>query len=219
MRKLRSKEVKPADYVRHVTVPGVVEYHKGFGTKARLYAYLCMFAAILLLGALVAVLAFNIDSHVHENYVLLGLVAAALAGVYMLLRYQKILRSGIAPNMVSIDTNNQILTVGTEDDKLVFKFNEVQEILVHSKKFRSRVSSALPTRFSYCIVLWTTDDIYLPLMEPLWEIDAPVRVEHEQIARDIAQEMRDLIRQTMIISKSRHPVPAKKGHVVKHHQV
>lgn len=213
MSKLRSKEVKSADYVRHATVPGVVEYHKGLGTKARLYAYLCILVAILLLGALAAVLAFNIDSHVHENYLLLGLVAATLAGVYMLFRYQKILRGGIEPNIVSIDTNEQILTVGTEDDKLVFKFDEVQEILVHSKKFRSRVSSALPTRFSYCIVLWTTDDIYLPLMEPLWEIDAPVHVEHEQIARDIAQDMRDLIRQTMIISKSRRPVPEKKGRV------
>jgi hypothetical protein len=217
MRKLRSKEVKPADYVRHVTVPGVVEYHKGFGSQARLYAYLCILAAVLLLGALAAVVIFNIDSHLHENYVLLGLVAATLAGVYMLFRYQKILQSGIAPNIVSIDTNKQILTVGTDDDQLLFKFDEIQEILVHSKKFRSRVSSALPTRFSYCIVLWTTDDIYLPLMEPLWEIDAPVRVEHEQIARDIAQEMRDLIRQTMIINKSRRPLPAKKGHVAKHH--
>jgi hypothetical protein len=176
-----------------------------------------MLGSILLLGALAAVLVFNVDSHVYENYVLLGLVAATLAGVFMLYRYQKILRSGIAPNMVSINTNDQILTVGTDDDKLVFKFDEVQEILVHSKKFRSRVSAALPTRFSYCIVLWTTDDIYLPLMEPLWEIDAPVRAEHEQIARDIAQEMRDLIRQTMIISKSRRPVPEKKGRVAQEH--
>ena len=112
--------------------------------------------------------------------------------------------------------HQQILSVGQEAEKLKFKFDEVQEILVHSKKFRGRVSMALPTRFSYCIVLWTTDDIYLPLMEPLWQIDAPVGPEHEQIARDIAQDIRDQIRQTMIISKSRRPLP-EKNKLAQHH--
>ena len=203
MRIMRPKEVKLPDYVRHDTLPGVVEYHKGLGTRARLRANLCMLAAILLLVALVTMLAFNLDSHFNENYFLIGFVVATLVGVYMLYRYQEILRHGIAPNMVSIDTNQQILSVGLEDEKLKFKFDEVQEVLVHSKKFRGRVSMVLPTRFSYSIVLWTTDDIYIPLMEPLWQIDAPVSPEHEQIARDIAQDIRDQIRQTMIISKSR----------------
>ena len=216
MRKLRAKEVKLPDYVRHDTLPGVVEYHKGLGTHARLYANLCIFAAFLLLGALVTVLVFNLDSHFYENYFLLGFVVATLIGVYLLYRYHEILRHGVAPNMVSIDTNQQILSVGQEAEKLKFKFDEVQEILVHSKKFRGRVSMALPTRFSYSIVLWTTDDIYLPLMEPLWQIDAPVGPEHEQIARDIAQDIRDQIRQTMIISKSRRPLP-EKNKLAQHH--
>lgn len=209
MRKFRSEEVKLPDYVRHDTMPGVVEYHKELGTRARLFAILCIASAIVLLLIMLSVVAFNIDSHFYEKYFLLGFMAATIIGVYMLYRYYGILRSGIAPNMVSIDTNQQILSVGLEDDKHQFKFDEVQEILVHSKKFHTRVSTVLPTRFSYSIVLWTTDDIYLPLMEPLWQIDAPVRPEHEQIARDIAQDIRDQIRQTMIISKSRRPQPAK----------
>ena len=217
MRKLRSKEIKPADYVRQDTLPGIVEYHKGLGSRARLMTILCVLAAVVLFASMAAVLALNFDSHVYENYYLLAFALATVVGVYLLYRYQKILRSGISPNMVSIDTGQQILSVGVNEDKLQFKFDEVQEILVHSKKFRTRKSNLLPTPFSYSIVLWTTDDDYIALMEPLWEIDAPVSVEHEQIARDIAQEIRDLIRQTMIVSKSRQREVAPTNRLAQHH--
>lgn len=194
------------DYLRHDTVPGIVEYRKDLGRRARLWANLITVTAIVLPCAMLVILLMNYTSPFEDNYILFGFTIASLAAAYALFRYQQRLRGGIAANLVRIDTNQQLLSVGLNDEQVHFEFNEVQEILLISRKRNTGLGPVVPSRFSYSIDLWTTDDTYYPLMEPLWQIDVPVRVEYEQMARDITQDIRDLIRRSLIITKSQQNI-------------
>lgn len=200
--RLQQKEAVLPDYVRHELTPGVVEYRKDVGTRARHRANLIVLVIVALVVAMAIIIKMNYQAPLSDNYLLFAITLAVVAVAYILFYYQQQLRLGIAANVVNIDTNRQLLSVGIADEQVEFQFEEIQDIIINSKKRSSNPDSVVPTRFSYSIMLWTTDDIYFPLMEPLWQIDVPIRLEYEQIARDMAHDIRDLIRQSLIISKS-----------------
>ena len=200
--RLHSREIVPPDYARCEPASGIIEYRKEVGFRARRRANLFVILAVLLVVVTAVIFRMTYEPPFTENNLLFVLTLITLLAVYILFRYQRHLRGGIAPNIVSIDINQQVLNVGIADEQVQFRFEEVQEVLLNSKKRINNSGSIVPTRFSYSIVLWTTDDVYFPLMEPLWQIDVPIRLEYEQMARDMAHDIRDLIRQSLIISKS-----------------
>lgn len=202
--KIFAKEILSPDYVRYEVAPGLVDYRKDVGVRARFQANLFATLGLVLVAVVVTITYLKYDENIYEQYALLGFIIATFAISYKIYRYQARLRRGIAPNLVSIDSDSQILTAGIGDDKVQFHFDEVQDILVNSKKHYNGNTGMLPTSCSYSIVLWTTDDVYFPLMEPLWQTDVRICTEHEQKARDIANDVRDIIRHSLIMSKAQH---------------
>ena len=205
--KVRRSRVQPSAYLRQVVTNGVVDYRKEKGHRARLRANLLTLTAVMLTIAAIMLLVINFDGELYRNYFVLSSFVFALAASYWLYKIQKQIRRGVSPNVISINTNLQVLSAGIDDEKVMFRFDEIQDVLVNSKARYTAKSAMCPTCSSFSIVLWTTDDVYFPLMEPLWEINVPVNAEHEQLAREIANDIRDLIRRSLIMSKSRDTTP------------
>lgn len=205
--RFRRRQVQAPAYIRHVVASGVVDYRKEKGRRASLRANLYAISAFMLTTVAVFSLFINLDANIHRNYILLGSCMLAFITSYWLYKKQKQIRRGVAPNVISLDTNRQVLSIGLGDDRVQFRFNEIQDILVNSRARFTAQSAMTPTCYAYCIVLWTTDDVYFPLMEPLWEINVSANVEHEHLARSIANDIRDLIRRSLIVSKSRDTAP------------
>jgi hypothetical protein len=205
--KVRRSRVQPSAYLRQVVTDGVVDYRKEKGHRARLRANLLTLTAVMLTIAAIMLLAFNFDGELYSNYFVLSGCVLAMAASYWLFKMQKQIRRGVPPNIISIDTNLQVLSAGIDDEKVMFRFDEIQDVLVNSKMRNTAKPAMCPTCSAYSIVLWTTDDVYFPLMEPLWEINVPMNVEYEHLAREIANDIRDLIRRSLIVSKSRDTAP------------
>jgi len=202
------REIRQPDYTREEIAPGVVEYHKDLGQRALYLANALVILAVILPCVLLMILIVNYSGPVQDNYFLLSLTLITFVTMYALVRYQQHLRAGIPANLIRIDTRQQLLTVGLDEDQQQFRFDEIQDILLLSRGSKYKRDSIIPSPYSFCIDLWTTDDEFYPLMEPIWQIDVPVKPEYEQMARDIAQDIRDLIRQALILSKSKRQTTA-----------